>query len=92
MPDHPTGNPDLIHQHKAIQRQGDRELKGGEPKGKDTPSPDENGLPEQRTAGVVKSDNAAPPQLPMMKGATDDEVDGEASGEASTGAGANPGP
>lgn len=26
MSDHPTGNSDLIHQHKVIQRQGDEEL------------------------------------------------------------------
>ena len=91
MPDHPTGNSDLIHQHKAIQRQGDQELRGAEPKGKDTPGLDESDLPDERVAGVVKP-GTSPPHLPKMKGGTDDEVDGEASGEASTGAGANPGP
>jgi hypothetical protein len=88
MPNHPMGKTDLIQRHKAIQRQGDQELNGAEPKGKDTPSLDESDLPNERAAGVVKPDTS-PPHLPKMKGATDDEVDGAASGEASTGAGAN---
>ena len=92
MPDHPTGNPDLIHQHKVIQRQGDQELKGAEPKGKDTPGLDEDALPEERAAGVVKPDDGSKPHLPSMKPATKPDIDGEAGGEGSTGAGANSGP
>ena len=92
MSPHPSGNPDLIRQHKVIQRQGDQELKGAEPKGKDTPELDEDDLPSERTAGVVKQDDGSRPHLPKMKPATSGEIDGEASGEGSTGAGANPGP
>ena len=82
MPDHPSGNPDLNHQHKVIQRQGDQELKGAEPKGKDTAGLDETDLPEERAPGVVKPDDGSAPHLPRMKGVTDDEIDGEGGGEA----------
>ena len=92
MPEHPTGNPDLIHQHKIIQRHGDQELHGAEPKRKGAFGLKEDDLSEARAAGVVKPDDGSAPRLPKMKGATDPEIDGEASGDASTGAGANPGP
>jgi len=92
MPDHSTGNPDLIHQHKVIQRQGNQELNGGEPRGKRTPGLEDDVLPEDRTVGVVKPDDGSKPHLPTMKPATEPEVDGEAGGEESTGSGANPGP
>ena len=96
IPDHPTGNSNLIHQHKVIQRQGDQELRGGEPKGKDAPGldeRDEDDLPEELAEGVVKPDDGSKPHLPSMKPATSSkEPAGEASGEGGTGAGGDPGP
>ena len=92
MPDHASGNPDLIHQHKVIQRQGDQELKGAEPKGKAAPGLDGDAVSEERVAGVVKPDDGSKPHRPAMKPATGPEIDGEAGGEGSTGSGADPGP
>jgi hypothetical protein len=92
MATHPTGNTDLIHQHKATQRQGDRELNGAEPKGKDAPGLQKDALPDERAAGVVRPDDGSKARLPSMKPATGPEIDGEATGQGSTGAGANPGP
>lgn len=92
MADHPTGNPDLIQQHKAIQRQGDQELKGGETKGKEAPGLEDDALPEERSAGVVQPHDGSRTRLPSMKPATEPEIEGEAGGEAFTDAGANPGP
>jgi hypothetical protein len=96
MADHPTGNPDLIQQHKAIQRQGDQELKGGETKGKEAPGLEDDALPdalpEERSAGVVQPHDGSRTRLPSMKPATEPEIEGEAGGEGSTGAGPNPGP
>jgi len=89
MPDHPTGNPDLIHQHKVLQRQGDQELNGAETKGKDLP--DAVGG-DEREAGIVIPDDGSKKHLPKMKPATDHDVEGESGGEGSTGAGANQGP
>jgi hypothetical protein len=91
MPNHPSGNPDLIHQHKVIQRQGDQERNGAEVKGKDSPGLEEKDIPEERTAGVVKP-NGGQAHLPAMKPATKPEIDSEAGGEGATGAGGNPGP
>ena len=91
MPDHPIGNPDLIQQHKAIQRQGDREIRGGEPKGKETPGLGEEGLPEERVAGVVKPENGSP-TLPTMKPAKSQDIETGGSGEGITGSGADTGP
>ena len=79
MADHPTGNPVLIQQHKAIQRQGDQELKGGEAKGQEAPSLEVDGLPEERS--VVQPDDGSRTRLPSMKPATEPEIHGEAGGE-----------
>jgi hypothetical protein len=89
MSDHSTGNPELIHQHKVIQRQGDQELNGAEPKGEPLPGDAEL---EERVAGVVIPDNRSQTHLSKMKASADQEIDGEAGGAGSTGAGANPGP
>jgi hypothetical protein len=86
MPDHPSGNPYLIQQHKVIQRQGDQELNGGEAKGSDLP----DALEAERGAGVVIPDDGSAAHLPKMKPAT--AIDGESGGDGSTGGGANPGP
>jgi len=71
MPGHPHGNPDLIRQHKAVQRNGDQDLKGGEPRDKVIREPDEDGAPEERIAGIVKPDDGSRPHPPRMKGNPD---------------------
>ncbi len=91
MPDHPTGNPDLIHQHKVLQRQGDAELKGAEPAGKDAPGLEQDELPEERVAGVVKPDRGSP-RLPAMKPSHPDDETGGGSGEGNESGGAAAGP
>ena len=55
MSDHPTGNPDLIKQHKNIQQQGDRDLSNldthAPPPGKGKPDKEEGVGTTQRRMG-----------------------------------------
>ena len=55
MPDHPTGNSDLVKQHKNIQQQGDRDLSKlnteALPPGKGKPDKEEGVGTTQRRMG-----------------------------------------
>jgi len=91
MADHPTGNPDLIRQHKAVQHQGDQELHGADAKGRDVEARDET-LARANVAGVSKPSSELAKRPPQIKPATEPSAETEAGGDAGAGGSANAGP